>query len=248
MKLYTPKPSQALSELKPLTDAVNDFLLESTGHVLAYFNRQHLPVNRSVSTNMFRHQLLLRLRDHCYILDQNNRDLVVHSLSNNGIHCQFAGWSVKMFRGTELRPPGHSQSRLRFFWQEQFYQPSMMADLFPDDPIPHRPNIVILWEFSEDHTIVNLRLVLPKDAQSGDAQSGWGTVECYWSTDVPQNNAQNPVNPVSDTIATETSDLRDDSEDPEEPEIQEPDIQWIEPQEQEDTNDGESSGTGSSLR
>ena len=243
MTSYIPKPSQALNELKPLTDAVNDFLLESTGHVLAYFNRQHLPVNRSVSTNMFRYELLRRLRDHCYILDQNNRDLVVHSLSNNGIQCQFAGWPVKIFRGTELRPPGHSQSRLRFFRQEQFYQPSMMADLFPDEPIPPRPNIVILWEFSEDHTIVNLRLVLPKDAQSG-----WDAVECYWFTDVPQNNAQNPVQPVSGTNATETSDRLDDSEDPEEPEIQELDIQFIEPQEQEDTDDGESSGTGSSPR
>ena len=119
----------------------------------------------------------------------------------------------------------------------------MMADLFPDEPIPPRPNIVILWEFSEDHTIVNLRLVLPKYAQSG-----WDAVECYWFTDVPQNNAQNPVQPVSGTNATETSDRLDDSEDPEEPEIQELDIQWIEPQEQEDTDDGESSGTGSSPR
>ena len=52
MKPYIPKPSQALNELKPLTDAVNDFLLESTGHVLSYFNRQYLPVNRSVSTKL----------------------------------------------------------------------------------------------------------------------------------------------------------------------------------------------------
>ena len=65
-----------------------------------------------VHLNMFRYELLRRLKSHCPIADQDNQDLVVIKLSNNDIQCSFAGWTVKMFRGTELHPPGHSNSRL----------------------------------------------------------------------------------------------------------------------------------------
>ena len=62
MDLYVPEPEEALAELKPLTDAVRDFLLEATDDVVAYFHRQGQTVDRTASTNMFRYELLRQLK------------------------------------------------------------------------------------------------------------------------------------------------------------------------------------------
>ena len=242
MVLYVPEPEEALAELKSLTDAVRDFLLEATDDVVAYFHRQGQTVDRTASTNMFRYELLRRLKSHCPITDQDNQDLIVIKLSNNGIQCSFAGWTIKMFRGTEIHSPGHSNSRLSFFRQEQFFNYSMIPNLFPDEPSPIRPNIVILWEFSENHTTLNLRLTLPRYVHSR-----WSPVECYWTADVTEKDTDNSGQLPSTTTFTETY---GSIEDPniEEPEIQEPDIQWKEVQEKEDTEDGKIHGTGGDPR
>ena len=163
-------------------------------------------------------------------------------LSNNGIECQFAGWTIKIFRGTELHPPGYSNSRLSFFRQERFFNYSMIPDLFPDEPTQIRPNIVILWEFAEHYTTLSRRLALPCYVHTR-----WNPVECYWTVDVPPRDGENSHQPPSTTNSPETYDSIGDP-DADEPEIQEPNIRWKEPQEQENTNNGETDGTGSNPR
>jgi hypothetical protein len=242
MEPYTPKPKEALKELKPLTDVVHDLLLGATDHVLPYFQQRRLPVDRTVSGDMFRYELSRQLTKNFRIIDQNHQELAAKKLSNNGIECRFAGWTIKVFRGTELHPPGHSNSRLSFFRQERFLNYSMIADLFPDEPTPVRPNIVILWEFTEDHTTLNLRLALPRYVDTR-----WSPVECYWTVDVPERDTENSGQPPRTTNFPETYDSIDDPNTAE-TEIQEPDIRWKEPQEQEDIDNGEINGTGTNPR
>ena len=71
MQMYIPEPEQALEELKLLTNVVHDFLLEATDHVLPYFQRRGLPVDRTVSSDMFRYELSRQLTTNCQITDQN---------------------------------------------------------------------------------------------------------------------------------------------------------------------------------
>lgn len=245
MELYIPESKEALKELKPLTDVVHDFLLEATDHVLPYFQHRGLPVDRTLSSDMFRYELLRQLTTNSQIIGQNYQELTVKKLSNNGMECQFAGWTIKIFRGSELHPPGYSNSRLSFFRQERFFNYSMMSDLFPDEPTPVRPirpNIAILWEFTEHCTTLNLRLALPSYVHTR-----WSPVECYWTADVPPRDAEDTHQPPSTPNFPETYDSIDDP-DPDEPEIQEPDITWKEPQKEEDTNNGETERTGSNPR
>ena len=242
MEMYIPEPKQSLAELKTLTNVVHDFLLEATDHVLPYFHRRGLAVDRTVSSDMFRFELSRQLKGNCQVTDQNYQDLTVKKLSNNGIECRFAGWAIKVFRGTELHPPGYSNSRLSFFRQERFFNYSMIPDLFPDEATPIRPNIVILWEFSENYTTLKLRLALPCYVHTR-----WSPVECYWTVDVPERDTENSGQPPRTTNFPETYDSIDDPNTAE-PEIQEPDIRWKEPQEQEDIDNGEINGTGTNPR
>ena len=126
MEMYIPETEQSLAELKTLTNLVHDFLLEATDHVLPYFHRRGLAVDRTVSSDMFRFELSRQLKGNCQVTDQNYQDLTVKKLSNNGIECRFAGWAIKIFRGTELHPPGYSNSRLSFFRQERSFNYSMI--------------------------------------------------------------------------------------------------------------------------
>jgi hypothetical protein len=75
MEPYTPKPKEALKELKPLTDVVHDLLLGATDHVLPYFQQRRLPVDRTVSGDMFRYELSRQLTKNFRIIDQNHQEL-----------------------------------------------------------------------------------------------------------------------------------------------------------------------------
>ena len=242
MDMYIPDPDQALEELYPLIFAVHDFLLESTDQVLPYFQLRGLAIDRTTSGDMFRFELLRRLKANCQIKDHNYQDLSVKKLSNNGIECRFAGWTIKIFSGTDLHPPGYSSARLSFFRQEQFLNLSMIPDLFPDEPTSLKPNIVLLYEFSDSYTKVDLKLALPMSVATR-----WSPVECYWKVDVPLGDNNQPSQPPGPTTFPETFDLIDDL-DTDAAEIEEPDIQWRDPQGQEDVENGDINGTGTNPR
>ena len=243
MPLYIPEPQQALEELKPLTNAVNDFLLEATDHVLPYFLQRGLPPDPTAGNDMFRYELSRQLKTNCNILDLNYQPLIVKKLNNNGIQCTFAGWTIKIFHGSELYPPGYSNSRLAFFRQESFFNYSMLQDLFPEEDKSRRPNIVLLWQFSNNYTTLNQWLALP-----ASVLTRWSPVECHWKIQVPEDTPNNSGQTPTFINFLETPDSVNDPADTE-PDFQEPEIKWKEPQEQEDdTDDGAITDTGPNPR
>ena len=179
MKLQVfPTAEEALQELSGLTTAIQEFLIDATAVVIPYFAERGLATNRRLATDMLRYEVLMQLRAVGIPVEDEHDQITVAALSNNGIECSCAGWSVKVLRSAhDIPPPGHSDKRSRFFAQQlplmQFSDIQAVHDL--------RPNVVILWDFDYLYTTLALRLAAPREV-SGP----WGPVGCFWNVPVPE--------------------------------------------------------------
>ena len=173
-----PSAEEALQELSYLTTAVRDFLIDATAVVIPYFAERGLATNRRLATDMLRYELLSRLREVGIPVEDENDQITVAALSNNGIECSCAGWSVKVLRSAhDIPPPGHSDKRSRFLAQQ------LPLISFPEIQQGHglRPNVVLLWDFDDLYATLTLRLAAPREVSSP-----WGPVGCFWNVPVPQ--------------------------------------------------------------
>ena len=194
-----PTAEEALKELSVLTSTIQEFLIDATAVVIPYFAERGLTTNRRLATDMLRYELLQQLREAGIPVENENDQITVPVLSNNGIECSCDGWTVKVLRSAhDIPPPGHSDKRSLFFGQQlpliQFSGIQAGHDL--------RPNVVILWDFDYLYTTLALRLAAP-----WEVSGRWGPVGCFWNVPVPE-----PTN------AAET----------EEPEIRLKDVEGIE--------------------
>ena len=155
-----PTAEEALKGLSGLTKAIQEFLIDATTVVIPYFEKRGLATNRRLATDMLRYELLLRLREVGIPVEDENDQITVAALSNNGIECSCAGWSVKVLRSAhDIPPPGYSDKRSRFFAQQ------LTLIQFSDIQAGHdlRPNVVILWDFDYLYTTLALRLAAPRE-------------------------------------------------------------------------------------
>ena len=173
-----PTAAEALKELSGLTTAIQEFLIDATAVVIPYFAERGLATNRRLATDMLHYELLQQLKGVGIPVVDENDQITVAALSNNGIECSCAGWSVKVLRSAhDIPPPGHSEKRSRFFGQQL---PLMQ---FSDTQAGHdlMPNVVILWDFDDSYTTLTLRLAAPREVYGP-----WDPVGCFWNVLVPE--------------------------------------------------------------
>ena len=164
-------------------------------------------INHRLATDMLRYEVyeVLRQQEIDASIDDpadsrdQDADVGLNWLPNNGIEGTYRGWSFKILRSRDgaVPPPGKS-TRLRSYLCQQL----RLLPWTGEKVVQSRPNAVFLWDCDIDYAVFELKLAVPRETHGS-----YGTVDCYYNIDIPHPTAQICQGQPTDTPEPQMTEL-----------------------------------------